>query len=49
MKNYAWRYDTRLFKTKKEALAAIGNKEQWSDVQKYFKAKKSITKEYLYK
>lgn len=49
MKNYAWRYDTKLFKTKKEALKAIGTKENYSDVQKYYRTKKSIVKEYFYK
>ena len=48
MKKHDWRYDTRIFKTKKEALKAVGSKDQWSDVQKYFRAKRSITKEYYY-
>ena len=48
MKNYKWRYDTKLFKTKKEALEKIGKKNNWSDVQKYYYAKRSIAKEYFY-
>ena len=49
MKNYFWRYDTKQFKTKKEALKAVGTKEQWSNVQNYYQVKKSITKEYYRK
>lgn len=47
MKNYKWRYDTKLFNTKKEALKAVGNKEHWADVQRYYEAKRSIIKEYI--
>ena len=46
MKNFYWRYDTRIFKTKKEALRAVGTKEQWTDFKSYMHAKKSIVKEY---
>ena len=36
-----------LFNTKKEVLNAIGSEENWSDVQKYFNAKRSISKEVI--
>ena len=49
MKNYFWRYDTKQYKTKKQALEAVGTKEQWNDFKSYIKAKKSITKEYYFK
>lgn len=48
MKNYKWRYDTKLYRTKKEALKKIGKKEHWANVQEYFRAKRSITKEYFF-
>ena len=46
MKNFYWRYDTKIYKTKKEALKKIGSKKDFENVQDYFKAKRSITKEY---
>lgn len=49
MKNHFWRYDTKTYKTKKEALKAVGNKEQWTDFKSYIQAKRSITKEYYRK
>lgn len=46
MKKFYRRYDTRIFKTKKEALAAVGTKEQYSTPQKYYNAKNSIHREF---
>lgn len=46
MKKFYWRYDTRIFKTKKEALAAVGTKEQYSTPQKFYNAKNSIHREF---
>lgn len=47
MKNFKWRYDTRLYKTKKEALTKVGKKDNWSSFQAYIQAKNSITKEHI--
>lgn len=47
MRNYKWRYDTKLYRTKKEALKQVGNKDNWSSFKAYIEAKKSIIKEYF--
>ena len=47
MKNYKWRYDTKLYKTKREALEAVGKKHHWQTPSAYYQAKRSITKEFV--
>lgn len=47
MKNYKWRYDTKLYNTKREALEAVGEKHHWQTPSAYYQAKRSITKEFI--
>lgn len=46
-KNYKWKYDNKLYETKREALKEVGTKEHWSSPAKYFWAKRSIHKVYF--